>query len=136
MKIDVPEELTRLDRPHTRDGLRHRMLRNFQVDGGSTIGVARLERSASPDHWEVHDDGDELLFVISGTIGVEVSDADGKSDWQTIGAGQCMVITRGAAHAVNVLEDAAVLFMTPCEGSRSWKTADVASALGLAAEPS
>lgn len=127
MRIDVAKELTRLSIPRARDGLRHRTIREFHVDGGSMLGVALLECSAPPDHWEIHEGGDELLVVISGKIGIEISHADGRADWQVISAGQCMLVERGAAHAVNVLEDAAVLFMTPLEGSRSWESASSAA---------
>ena len=137
MKIDVPHELATLNGAYTRRGLRHRSLRDFDVGASSMLGVALLERSTSPDHWEVHDGGDELLFVVGGRIGVEICRADGPSDWQTISSGQCLVIPRGVAHAVIVLEEAAVVFVTPREGSRSWQAADVTqSPQPLEASPS
>jgi mannose-6-phosphate isomerase-like protein (cupin superfamily) len=124
MKIDVLNELDCMSTSPTRRGLRHRSLRHFRVEGGSSIGIALLERSVSPDHWEVHDDGDELLFVARGRIAIEVREPDGSCDWETIDAGQFMLVPRGAAHAVRALESSAVLFMTPLEGSRSWQAGD------------
>lgn len=124
MKIDLSTEIERLSASPTRRGLRHSNLRDFRVDGGSSIGLAQLELSVSPDHWEVHDGGDELLFVVRGKLAVEVRQPDGTCNRETIGEGQCILIERGVAHAVRALESAAVLFMTPLEGSRSWQVAD------------
>ena len=77
---------------------------------GYSLGIADMTRSA-PHGGEVHPDGDEVLFVISGSVLVR-----GESDPQqpvAVNAGECCVVKAGEWHKVELLEPTRLIYLTP-----------------------
>ena len=77
---------------------------------GLNIGVATLDRNP-PHAGEIHHDGDEILYVISGSLSV-VSDSN---PGQTIelGPGDACIIQKGEWHKVYILEKTQLIHITP-----------------------
>jgi mannose-6-phosphate isomerase-like protein (cupin superfamily) len=80
-----------------------------RVDG-MTVGIVTMEHSA-PHGGEVHPDGDELLYVISGRVQVTCDSAPG--DALVLEAGRGCIVARGEWHKVEVLEKTQLLHITP-----------------------
>lgn len=99
VKFDLEAEPVNLAVQRSRTGLSHREISTFHVQGGSLVGMATLECSASTNFWEVHDDGDELLIVISGKLVFKLLQPDGAETSVPIAAGQCILIPSGWSHA-------------------------------------
>jgi quercetin dioxygenase-like cupin family protein len=77
---------------------------------GMTVGIVTMEHSA-PHGGEVHPDGDEILYVISGkvrVIGDSVPDAP-----LELAAGQSCIVRAGEWHKVDVVEKTQLLHITP-----------------------
>ena len=91
----------------------------LRIDG-FTVGAPVL--SANPPHrGEMHPDGDELLYLISGRIEVIIEDGGtettvGTEHVQTLIPGQAFIVPRGAWHRVNVCEPSRLLHITPGPG--------------------
>jgi len=64
------------------------------------MGIITMEQSA-PHGGEVHPDGDELLYVISGKVSVTWDCA--ADEVLTLGPGEGCIIHKGEWHKVNVL---------------------------------
>jgi mannose-6-phosphate isomerase-like protein (cupin superfamily) len=91
----------------------------LRIDG-YTVG-APLLTSNPPHRGELHPDGDELLYLISGRVEVVIEDggtADhvGHEDTATLVPGQAIVVPRGAWHRVNVIEPSRLVHITPGPG--------------------
>jgi quercetin dioxygenase-like cupin family protein len=90
-----------------------------RVDGLS-VGAPRMTRSA-PHRGEMHPDGDELLYLISGRIDVILEDG---GDVENIGVqrvealqpGDAIVVPRGVWHRVDVREPSHLVHVTPGPG--------------------
>jgi mannose-6-phosphate isomerase-like protein (cupin superfamily) len=77
---------------------------------GATFGVATMSKN-SPHAGEMHPDGDEILYLISGRVRVvflgsavddiEVSPDDG------------LVVPKGVWHRVDILEPSQIVYLTP-----------------------
>ena len=78
-------------------------------DGG--FGVFRVD-GVGEGPWEMHPDTDELLFVLEGSVTVEVYDADG-NDTVPLAAGQMVVVPRGRWHRHVDAVDLVEMFHTP-----------------------
>ncbi|PCI71438.1 MAG: hypothetical protein COB38_05665 [Gammaproteobacteria bacterium] len=76
---------------------------------GLNVGIVTLERSMN--NGEVHLDGDEILYVISGKINL-TSDSN-PNESLTLGAGASCIIKKGEWHKVNVIETTQLIYMTP-----------------------
>lgn len=77
---------------------------------GMTIGIVTMSHDA-PHRGEVHPDGDEILYVISGRLRVT-----GESEPNApieMGPGQACIVRRGEWHRVNVLEKTQLIHITP-----------------------
>ncbi len=68
-------------------------------------------------HWEMHPAGEELLFCQSGRFEVLLEGPDGQHGVE-LGAGQAVVVSRGAWHRLRVREAGRMLFVTWGEGTR------------------
>ncbi len=80
-----------------------------RVDG-MTLGILTLTEDA-PHGGEVHPDGDEILYVISGRLSVTLeSQADNPT---LLGAGDACIVRRGEWHKVSVLEETRMIHITP-----------------------
>jgi len=90
-----------------------------RVDG-FTVGVAHMDRPP-PHRGELHPDGDELLYVVSGRIVVVLDDGDldhvGAESRHAVGAGEAFVVPRGTWHRLDVLEPVHLVHVTPGPGS-------------------
>ena len=77
---------------------------------GMTGGIVTMEHSA-PHGGEVHPDGDEILYVISGKICVT---GDSTPDERLIlEPGDACIVGKGEWHKVDVLEKTQLLHITP-----------------------
>ena len=90
----------------------------IRVDGYS-VGLVRM--SANPPHkGELHPDGDELLYLLSGRVAVVEDDGDelhvGTERREELTAGDAYVVPKGVWHRVDVLEPSELLFITPGPG--------------------
>ena len=75
-----------------------------------TLGVVTMTGDA-PHGGEVHPDGDEILFVISGRLRVTGdSEPDAPVD---LGPGDACIVRKGEWHRVQVLEPARFVHVTP-----------------------
>lgn len=77
---------------------------------GVTIGIATMFEN-SPHGGEMHPDGDEVLYLISGRILVlfeEESIAD-----VAMQPGDGLIVPKGAWHRVDILEPSRILYATP-----------------------
>ncbi|HVA05657.1 MAG TPA: cupin domain-containing protein [Acidimicrobiales bacterium] len=84
-----------------------------RVDG-FTVGAPMMTQNA-PHRGELHPDGDELLYVISGSVQVELEEADGERS-VPVGAGQGLIVPRGVWHRVLLQEPTHLIHITPGPG--------------------
>ncbi|WP_448549366.1 cupin domain-containing protein [Thalassotalea fusca] len=77
---------------------------------GMTVGLATMEGSA-PHNGERHNDGDEIIIVVSGKITIE-SDSNPASCLE-LRSGDSCIIRKGEWHKVNVIEKAQLVYITP-----------------------
>lgn len=80
---------------------------------GMTIGVADMTEN-SPHGGEMHPDGDEVLYLISGHARVVFEDDD--LDDIDLQAGDGLVIPQGVWHRVDILAPCRILYATPGPG--------------------
>lgn len=77
---------------------------------GMTVGIVTMSEDA-PHRGEVHPDGDELLYVISGRVRVTCeSDPEGGI---FLGPGQGCIVPKGEWHKVSILETTQMIHITP-----------------------
>ena len=83
---------------------------------GFTVG-AEIVSGPSPHRGELHPDGDELLFLISGRMDVIVDDGDqGRVGTETVhrlGPGDACIVPRGTWHRIEVVEPGRMVNVTP-----------------------
>jgi mannose-6-phosphate isomerase-like protein (cupin superfamily) len=92
-----------------------------RVDG-FTVGAPLMTGNA-PHRGEMHPDGDELLYLVSGRIDVITEDG---GDEATVGAecvepllpGQAIIVPRGVWHRVDVREPSRLVHITPGPGGK------------------
>ena len=77
---------------------------------GMTIGVVTMEHDA-PHGGEVHPDGDEILYVISGRLRITGDSAPGEP--LDLGPGEACIVRKGEWHNVSVLEKTQLVHITP-----------------------
>ena len=77
---------------------------------GMTVGIVTMVHDAS-HNGEVHPDGDEILYVISGKLRVTGESAPNAPI--EMGPGDACIVPRGEWHRVNVLEKTQLLHITP-----------------------
>ena len=77
---------------------------------GLTIGIATMTEN-SPHDGEMHPDGDEVLYLISGHANV-VFLASSDSDVE-LKPGTGLVVPRGMWHRVDILEPSQIVYATP-----------------------
>jgi mannose-6-phosphate isomerase-like protein (cupin superfamily) len=84
---------------------------------GYTVGVIP-ELDGPPLHrGEMHPDGDELLYLVSGAIEVILDDGDeheiGEQTSVVLRGGDALVVPRGVWHQIEVIERAYFVHVTP-----------------------
>ena len=77
---------------------------------GATFGVATMTEN-SPHDGEMHPDGDEILYLISGHVRV-VFPVDDLDDID-VTPGDGLVIPRGLWHRVDILAPSRIVYLTP-----------------------
>ncbi|MCB9898246.1 MAG: cupin domain-containing protein [Planctomycetes bacterium] len=75
-----------------------------------TLGIVEMEHDA-PHGGEVHPDGDEILYVISGRVRV-VGESDPDAALE-LGPGEACIVPRGEWHRVHILEPTKLVHLTP-----------------------
>lgn len=80
-----------------------------RVDG-MTLGIVSMDQDA-PHNGEMHPDGDELLYVISGRVRVTWDSAP--TAVLELGPGEACIVPQGEWHKVHVLEPVQLLHATP-----------------------
>jgi mannose-6-phosphate isomerase-like protein (cupin superfamily) len=77
---------------------------------GATFGVASMSEN-SPHDGEMHPDGDEVLYLISGRIRIVFPD-DPLEDILVL-PGRGLIVPRGMWHRVDILEPSQIAYLTP-----------------------
>ena len=80
---------------------------------GITIGIARMSEN-SPHGGEMHPDGDEVLYLISGRARV-VFELAAFEDVD-LSPGQGLIVPKGVWHRVDILEPCEIVYATPGPG--------------------
>jgi mannose-6-phosphate isomerase-like protein (cupin superfamily) len=84
---------------------------------GYTVGVIPNLEGPPPHRGEVHPDGDELLYLVSGVVEVVLDDGDehsiGAETTVILRTGDALVVPRGVWHQVRVIEPAYFVHVTP-----------------------
>jgi len=73
------------------------------------VGIVTLENTTN--NGEVHFDGDEILYVISGELSL-TSDSNPNQSL-TLNSGDSCIIKKGEWHKVNVIKTTQLMYMTP-----------------------
>ena len=81
-----------------------------QLIDGVTIGFASMTRDA-PHKGEVHPDGDEIIYLISGRARV-IGESE-PSDAIDLGPGDACIVRKGEWHRVVVVEPVQLIYITP-----------------------
>ena len=81
----------------------------IRIDG-LTVGFVRITNDP-PHNGEMHPDGDELLYVISGRV--KVTGDSAPDEPCELGPGECCIVPRGEWHLVRTLEPTMLLHITP-----------------------
>lgn len=77
---------------------------------GVTIGVALMSENA-PHNGEMHPDGDEVLYLISGRVKVTLDTAPAQELDMSPGDG--LIVPKGVWHRVDILEPSKIVYVTP-----------------------
>ena len=100
-----------------RNGEAREIARGFgpppRIDG-LTIGAPLMTREP-PHAGEMHPDGDELLFLLSGNVTVVLEDQEPPRRI-ALAPGQALVVPRGVWHRVLLAEPSQILHVTPGPG--------------------
>jgi len=79
---------------------------------GMTVGVVEMAHDA-PHNGEMHPDGDEVLYVLSGLVEVSFDNSD---TIFKLGPDQSCIIPKGEWHNVHIIEPAKLIHITPGPG--------------------
>lgn len=77
---------------------------------GFTVGVATMAESA-PHGGEMHPDGDEVLYLVSGRARVNLE--TDPAEQIDLAPGDGMIVPRGIWHTVDILEPSQIVYVTP-----------------------
>ena len=84
---------------------------------GYTIGAVPDIEGPGPHLGEVHPDGDELLYVVSGSMELILDDGDGHTvgaeTTVVLGPGDAYVVPRGVWHRLEAMEPSHLVHVTP-----------------------
>jgi mannose-6-phosphate isomerase-like protein (cupin superfamily) len=110
-RIDLAREVVGLGRSDRRARLVEQTGGPPQRIDGLTVGAPELTGDA-PHDGEMHPDGDELLYLISGavTLTLELADGDHLVD---LGAGDPVVVPKGVWHKITMREPGRLIHITP-----------------------
>lgn len=77
---------------------------------GVTFGVATMAEN-SPHGGEMHPDGDEILYLVSGRVKVVFIDSDEEDI--DVAPGDGLVVPKGVWHRVDIIEPSQIVYLTP-----------------------
>lgn len=77
---------------------------------GMTVGIIDMTEDA-PHNGELHPDGDELLYVISGSIRLTFESVP--DEYTDLLPGEAAIVPKGEWHKVSLLEPTRLLHITP-----------------------
>ena len=87
-----------------------------RVDG-YTVGVVTDMAEAPPHRGELHPEGDELLYLVSGRLVAVIDDGDldhvGTETRHEIGPGEAFIVPAGHWHRLEVVEPSHLVHVTP-----------------------
>lgn len=69
--------------------------------------------------WEMHPQGDECVILLSGTATMVVLGDGGEESVKLSSPGEYIVVPRGAWHTASDASNAAMLFITPGQGTQN-----------------
>jgi len=108
-KVDVAETNFEISRDLAVAVVRSKPGPPKRIDGMS-VGIVSMDRDP-PHGGEMHPDGDEILYVISGKIRITCdSEPD---DPIELSAGEASVVPKGEWHKINVIEAVQLIHITP-----------------------
>jgi quercetin dioxygenase-like cupin family protein len=108
-RIDASQHLFDIHRDHSVSTRAPKPGPPQRIDG-MTLGIVTMSHDA-PHRGEVHPDGDEILYVISGRLRV-TSDSEPNAPIE-LGPGDACIVPKGEWHLVNVLEKTQLIHITP-----------------------
>jgi len=85
------------------------------LQNGRLMGA--LDLSPGTSHWEMHPDGDEFLYLLSGSMDVELEEGNEKRCIRLSGMTGC-VVPRALWHRTVVHQAGRMIFITPGKGTR------------------
>ena len=85
------------------------------LQNGRLMGA--LDISEGSSHWEMHPDGDEILYLLSGSIDVELEDRSEMRCVKLSGMTGC-VVPCGLWHRTVVHQPGKMIFITPGKGTQ------------------
>ena len=111
-RIDLSCEVVGIDRTDRRARIVQQEPRRppHRIDG-FTVGAPMLTADA-PHAGEVHPDGDELLFLVSGAVTVTLELPEGNQAVDMT-AGDALVVPQGVWHLVHLREPGRLVHITP-----------------------
>jgi len=77
---------------------------------GYTFGIATMTENA-PHNGEKHEDGDEVLYLISGSVRIRL-EYDVPEQLELV-PGQGMIVPKGIWHRVDILKPSQIVYLTP-----------------------
>jgi mannose-6-phosphate isomerase-like protein (cupin superfamily) len=110
--VDTEREYFRIHRDRSVDAAMHRPGPPERIDG-HTAGVVTMTANA-PHGGEMHPDGDEILYVISGRVRVTGDSKPAKP--LELGPGGACIVRAGEWHTVDILEPTRLVHITPGPG--------------------
>jgi mannose-6-phosphate isomerase-like protein (cupin superfamily) len=113
-RIDLTREVVGLQRSDRRARIVEQPGGPPQRIDGLTIGAPIITGDA-PHNGELHPDGDEVLYLISGavTVKLELPEGDAVVD---LGAGDAVVVPQGVWHKITMREPGQLVHITPGPG--------------------
>ena len=108
-QVDVRDQVFDIHRDLTVSTRRDEPGPPKRIDG-LTVGIVTLEHTP-PHGGEVHPDGDEILYLISGKVRV-TGDSDPGNPLE-LSNGQSCLIKAGEWHQVEILEKTQLVYITP-----------------------
>jgi len=110
-RIDLAREVVGFDRSDRQARVVEQTGGPPQRIDGFTVGVPELTGDA-PHDGEMHPDGDELLYLISGAVTLTLELAGGHR-LVDLGAGDAVVVPKGVWHKITMKEPGRLIHITP-----------------------
>jgi mannose-6-phosphate isomerase-like protein (cupin superfamily) len=110
-RIDLAREVVGLGRADRRARLVEQPGGPPQRIDGVTVGAPELTGDA-PHDGEMHPDGDELLFLVSGAVTLKLELPEGDRLVE-LGAGDAVVVPQGIWHKITLREPGRLVHITP-----------------------